>query len=85
MVSRTTSMIIQENRRCQDQKENIDVVILQWRRVSDMMSRMTNGAVKNGQHEVVIASLDREFQKQVILLSLFATKVSPFFIFLTYN
>lgn len=74
-------MIVQENGRCQDQKENIDVVILQWRRVSDMMFRMTSGVVKNGQHGVKIASLDGEFQKQVILLSCFVVKFSPFRIF----
>lgn len=74
-------MIVQENGRCQHQNENLDVVIPQWRRVSDMMFRMTSGVVKNGQHGIKIASLDGEFQKRVILLSFFVVKFSPFCIF----
>lgn len=35
------SVIVQENGRCQYQKENLDVALPQWRRVSDMMFRMT--------------------------------------------
>lgn len=46
-----------------------------------MIFGMTGGAVKNGHYGVLIASLEAELQKRVILLRFFVIKLSPFCIF----